>query len=152
MKRTLLVTLAISLLALGACDKNKRASNRLMKAGFWNVTSMSVDGVSITDLPIWSINDCAIYEDLCTAQWVLDNKYSAFYWQYNEKAETFTISRVVAPEDCEDFYTEEVEQQTYLFSGTYKVVECKRKLRVFESSETIGYFGQKVRIQIEVRD
>lgn len=139
-------------ISLAACDKDKRASKRLMKAGVWNVTDISVDGTAINDLPLWKISDCDIYEEVCAAQWEFKGKQSAFFWQYNEKAETFTISRVVAPEDCEDFYTEEVEQQTYLYSGTYKVVECKRKLRVFESMETVGFSGQKVVIQIEVKD
>jgi hypothetical protein len=55
---------------------------------------------------------------------------------------------MVAPEDCEDFYTEEVEQQTYKFSGDYEVMERKRKSMTFESSKTLGYEGEKVVIRL----
>ncbi|WP_107039047.1 hypothetical protein [Brumimicrobium mesophilum] len=146
-------TIALLLLAAAflftACDKNKRASKKLMKAGNWEVVELSVDGQNISPLPSWEINDCDIYEELCTASWKLEDKQSQFYWQFNEKAKLFTISRIVAPEDCEDFYTEEVEQQTFKFSGDYEVVEDKRKTKTFESSKTLGYGGKKVAIRIE---
>ena len=64
----------------------------------------------------------------------------------------FTISRIVAPEDCEDFYTEEVEQQTFQFSGDYDVKERKRKSMIFESSKTLGFDGKKVVIKLEKRE
>src|SRR5690554_5717994 len=146
-KLTLLLFATVFFLA--ACDKNKRASKRLMKAGTWEVVELSVDGQNISPLPVWEINDCDIYETLCTATWNLEGKQSQFYWQFNEKAELFTISRIVAPEDCEDFYTEEVEQQTFNFSGEYDVTENKRKSKTFESYNTIGFEGQKVVIRVK---
>jgi hypothetical protein len=66
-----------------------------MKPGNWEVVELSVDGQNITPLPSWKINDCDIYEALCTVAWSLGNKDSQFYWQFNDKAERFTISRVV---------------------------------------------------------
>ena len=148
MKKLALLLLAIAFL-FTACDKNKRASKKLMKAGNWEVVELSVDGQNISPLPSWGINDCDIYEELCTASWKLEDKQSQFYWQFNEKAKLFTISRIVAPEDCEDFYTEEVEQQTFKFSGDYEVVERKRKAMTFESRKTLGFDGEKVIIQLE---
>lgn len=55
----------------------------------------------------------------------------------------------MAPEDCEDFYTEEVEQQIFKFSGDYEVVERKRKSMTFESNSTVGFEGEKVVIRVE---
>ncbi|RFC54162.1 hypothetical protein [Brumimicrobium aurantiacum] len=132
-----------------ACDKNKRASKHLMKAGNWEVKELSVDGVSQTLIPTWEIKDCDIYETVCEGTWTSDTTQSRFYWQFNDKAQTFTISRVVAPEDCEDFYTEEVEQQTFKFSGEYDVTKNKRKSKTFESYNTLGFEGQKAVIRVE---
>jgi hypothetical protein len=154
MKKTLLKTLTLATiitLSFAACDKNKRASKRLIKPGTWNVVEFSVDGQEITPYPRWRIDNCDIYEDTCTAKW-WDNSLetqSAIYWQFNEKAETFTISRVVDTADCEDFYTEEVEQQTYRFSGEYNVIERKRKEMHFESINTLGHPNEKVIIRLE---
>lgn len=132
-----------------ACDKNKRASKHLMKAGNWEVKELSVDGENQSLIPTWEIQDCDIYETVCEGTWTSDTTESKFYWQFNDKAQTFTISRVVAPEDCGDFYTEEVEQQTFKFSGDYDVTKNKRKSKTFESYNTIGFEGQKVVIHVE---
>lgn len=149
MKTKIILTLVIAILAV-ACDKDKRASKRFIKPGTWELKKLTVDGDNVTNETIyWHISECDIYEDLCTGAWDLDEKKSQFYWQFNEKASTFTLSRVVAPEDCEDFYTEEVEQMTYKFSGEYNVIESKRKSKIFESRKTIGYDGETVRIELE---
>jgi hypothetical protein len=157
MKTNILKTLTLATIfaiSLAACDKNNRASKRLIKPGLWNVVELSVNGQEITPYPVWSISDCDIYEDTCTAIWYdnsLDTE-SQIYWQFNDKAETFTISRVVDTADCEDFYTEEVEQQTFRFSGEYSVIERKRKEMHFESSNTLGYPNEEVVIRLERRE
>ena len=123
-----------------------------MEPYLWQVKELSINNVNLDTLPTWQANDCDIYENLCTARWYISEAYSQhsdFYWQYNDKAKTFKISRVVPPEECEEFYTEQVEQDTYHFSGEYQVIECKKKRKVFESTQTIGYPGEKVRIVIE---
>lgn len=149
MKNLILISLSFALLFI-ACDKDKRASKRLIKPGAWEVVKLTVDGADVSSESVsWYISECDIYEELCTGIWILDEKQSQFYWQFNEKASTFTLSRVVAPEDCEDFYTEEVEQMTYKFSGEYNVIESKRKSKIFESRKTIGYDGETVRIELE---
>jgi hypothetical protein len=150
MQTKLTILLSILLLAAAGCDKDKRASKRLMNAGTWKVKTLTVDGqAQDIENMTWVVSECDIYEDLCIAQWKIDTKSSLFYWQFNEKAQTFTVSRVVAPEDCEDFYTEEVEQLTYLLSGEYKVIETKRKTKRFESSATIGHPNKTVVIEVE---
>jgi hypothetical protein len=56
----------------------------------------------------------------------------------------------VPPSECENFYTEQVEQDTYHFTGEYKVRETTKTRKVFESVETIGYPSVFVRIVVEV--
>ncbi|MDX1651085.1 MAG: hypothetical protein R3277_01250 [Brumimicrobium sp.] len=149
MKNIIVFLFSVAILCV-ACDKNKRASKRLMRPGTWNVVELSVDGANLSPLPVWQVNDCDIYDtSLCTSSWILEGIESQFYWQFNDKAERFNISRVVDTADCSDFYTEEVEQQTYNFSGAYKVIESKRKRKEFESYSTLGYPGKKVVIRLE---
>ena len=54
------------------------------------------------------------------------------------------------PEEWENFYTEQVEQDTYHFIGEYKVHETTKTRKVFESVETMGYPSVFVRIVVEV--
>ena len=142
-----LILMAILLTA--SCNKDKRASRRFMKPGTWQVTELSVNNVNADTLPTWTVHNCDIYENLCTASWNRNGVLSQFYWQFNDKAQEFKLSRVVPPSECENFYTEQVEQDTYHFSGEYQVIECKKKRKVFESTQTLGYPGEKVRIVIE---
>lgn len=149
MKTSLYILFAVLFVTTIACDKDKRASKRFMKPGTWQVKEVSVAGNNLDTLPTWSVNNCDIYENLCTASWTRNGVSSQIHWQFNDKAQTFKISRVVPPEECENFYTELVEQQTYQYSGVYDVIESKKTRKVFESNATIGYAGQKVRIVIE---
>ncbi|MEX1190877.1 MAG: hypothetical protein WEA99_02805 [Brumimicrobium sp.] len=147
--KTLFIILTLSILFC-SCDKNKRVSKRLFKPGSWELTELSVNGNNIvTNLPKWVINNCEIYDETCSGEWHYESDVSEFYWQFNDKANTFTLSRVVDPANCEDFYTAEVEQQTYHFSGEYKVIEHKRKSMTFESYQTFGFEGEKVVIKIK---
>jgi hypothetical protein len=149
MKTTAFLLLAALAICTTACNKDKRASKRFMKPGTWQVTELSVNGTMLDSLPTWLVNECDIYEDLCTATWRRNGVNSQIHWQFNDKAQSFKISRVVPPAECENFYTELVQQHTYEFSGEYKVIETKKSRKVFESNATIGHAGQKVRIVIE---
>lgn len=141
--------LIAALFLVAACNKDKRASKRFMKPGTWQVKEVSVAGNNLDTLPTWSVNSCDIYENLCTASWTRNGVSSQIHWQFNDKAQTFKISRVVPPDECGNFYTELVEQQTYQYSGVYDVRETSKFRKVFESTATIGYPGQLVRIVVE---
>lgn len=147
--RTSISILVIIAIIFTACDKNKRASKRFMRPGKWKFVELSVDGSPISQPQYIQVDDCDIYDTLCTATWDRGEEFSGVYWQFNDKAERFTISRMIDTADCENFYTELAEQQTYNFSGDYKVLETKRKSKVFESYETFGYPGKKVLIRLE---
>jgi hypothetical protein len=141
--------LLMAILLAASCNKDKRASRRFMKPGTWQVKEVSVAGNNLDTLPTWTVNDCDIYENLCVAKWNRNGVSSQFYWQFNDKAKTFKLSRVVPPAECANFYTELVEQQTYQYSGVYDVRETTKTRKVFESTATIGYPGQLVRIVVE---
>jgi len=143
------ILLFAALFVVFSCNKDKRASRRFMKPGTWQVTELSVNNINIDTLPTWSINHCDIYENLCTASWNRNGVSSQFYWQFNDKAKTFKLSRVVPPHECENFYTEQVEQDTYHFTGEYKVEESTKKRKVFGSFSTNGHPDVYVRIVIE---
>ena len=139
----------IALFVVSACDKDKRASKRFMEPGIWQVKELSVAGVQTDTLPTWSVDACDIYKNLCVATWTRNDVNSSVYWQFNDKGQSFKFSRVVAPADAPNYNTEIVEQQTYQFSGVYDVIESTKTRKVFESTATKGYAGQKVRIIIE---
>ena len=67
---------------VASCNKTKSTSKRLMKAGEWNVTELSVDGVNQEELPHWVIGDCDIYEESCIGSWQNDEGGATdFVWQ-----------------------------------------------------------------------
>ena len=148
MKASIAILLLTAIL-FTSCDKNKRASKRFMRPGKWKFVELSVDGSPISQPQYIKVEECDIYDTLCMATWDRGEEFSRIYWQFNDKAERFSISRIVDTADCADFYTELAEQQTYRFSGDYKVLETKRKSKVFESYETLGYPGDKVLIRLE---
>lgn len=148
MRASISIVLVIVII-FASCDKNKRASKRFMRPGKWKFVELSVDGSPISPPEYIAVDDCDIYDTICTATWDRGEEFSEVYWQFNDKAERFTISRMIDTADCDNFYTELAEQQTHDFSGDYKVIETKRKRKVFESYETLGYPGQKVLIRLE---
>lgn len=143
------LTIFILIVVLLSCNKDKQASKRFMKPEEWKITSLQISDSTVTELPTWSVNNCEIYEEKCIANWNIQGKSSSFYWQFNDKAREFVIARVVLPEDCEDFYTVKAEQQTYKFSGSYKVIETSKSKKIVESYATLGFEGEKVVIEIE---
>lgn len=145
----LIVTILLLGIIVISCNKDKQASKRFIKSGEWEITKITIADSSVSNLPIWTIQECDIYEDLCVGDWKLDGNSSSFYWQFNDKSKEFVLSRVIAPEDCEDFYTVEAEQQTFKFSGSYKVIETSKSKKIFESTSTLGFEGEKVVIEIE---
>jgi hypothetical protein len=143
------IVLLFSIVVFASCNKDKRNSNRLINKGPWQVTTLTVNGVSDSLLPIITFDDCNIYEDTCTAQWMLSStRKNEFIWQFNDRANTFTISRQF-DEDTIAFVLDIVKWQCYQYSGTYHVIKAKRNNIEFESSTTVGYSGQKVRMVIE---
>ena len=153
MKTLKIISLSMAILiGFAACNKTKVNSKRLMKAGEWKVTELSVDGTNEAELPSWEIEDCDIYAQSCMAEWMNEEGGNAeFVWQFREKGKTFEIS-YQADEDhahAHDHAAEEAAAQAYAFSGIYEVTECKSKKMQFQTTSALGHEGKSVVIKIE---
>ena len=140
------------LLTLGACNKTKTNSNKLIKAGEWTVTELSVNGTNEAELPSWHIEECDIYAESCHAEWENEEGgHSEFVWQFREKGKTFEISRQEGEHGhgAHNHADEEANAQCYAFSGVYEVVESKKKSMEFKSTSTLGHSSSTVVIKIE---
>ena len=153
MKKNKLLFLSAILFAFTffACNKSKKFSNRLIKAGEWHVVELSVDGVNEAELPEWHIEDCDIYEESCFGEWEnAEGGHAEFIWQFNEKGKTFIISRQEGEhEHTHDHASEEANEQCLNFSGNYEVITHRKNEMEFKSSTTYGYNGKTVIIKIE---
>jgi hypothetical protein len=147
--KKLTVIFLLSVVVFASCNKDKHNSNRLINRGPWQVTALTVNGVSDSLLPIITFDNCNIYEDTCTAQWMLSSsRKNEFNWQFNDKAKTFIISRQYDG-DTSAFVLDIVKWQCYQYSGTYQVIKAKRNIMEFESTTTVGYSGSTVRMVLE---
>ena len=155
MKRLLFMSAIALSLAFTACNKTKKVSKRLISAGEWRVTELSVDGVNQEELPTWEIEACDdIYAQSCMAEWKNDEGgHAEFIWQFREKGETFEISHQAEEHEGEehdhDHAAEEAAEQAYNFSGVYTVVESGKDKMEFTTTSAIGYNGNTVKIIIE---
>lgn len=153
MKTLKIISLSMAIvLGFAACNKTKTNSKRLMKAGEWKVTELSVDGSNEAELPSLEIEDCDIYEQSCMGEWMNDEGgHAEFVWQFREKGKTFEIS--YQAEDghahAHDHAAEEAAAQAYAFSGVYEVVESKSKEMQFQTTSALGHAGKAVVIKIE---
>lgn len=158
MKKTILFISASIILSIAfiACNKTKMYTNRL-DGGDWKVTELSVDGTNEAELPEWTIGECDAYKEACKGDWKNDHGHKAnFIWQFREKGKKFEISNQSKVEDVTAgligdmfFHAEELADQCVNFSGTYEVVEHKKKMMEFKSTTTIGFPGKTVVIKIE---
>ncbi|PWL29630.1 MAG: hypothetical protein DCO96_07680 [Fluviicola sp. XM-24bin1] len=152
-----LSTVAIAIFVVAACSKTNKATKRLIRAGEWKVTELSVDGTNEAELPKWEFSNCDPYEEVCVAKWENDEGgHADFAWQFNKDGAEFTISHQAEDEDAHaghehehDHATEEAAAQAYAFSGKYSVVESDKNKMSFTSTSTVGYPGQTVVIVIE---
>ena len=150
-----IVLLIASMAFLGACNKTKTNSNRLIKGGEWTVTELSVNGTNEAELPEWEIEDCEIYDASCEGEWKNEEGgHAEFIWQFRAKGDNFEISHQAEAEEDghahgDDHAAEEAAAQCYAFSGVYDVVTRKKKEMEFTSTTTVGHPGATVVIKIE---
>ncbi|CAG5086961.1 hypothetical protein CRYO30217_03351 [Parvicella tangerina] len=146
-KYFLLLFVGVSLLS--SCNKEERYSKRWMQkevmSGEWQVSEITVDGVSETVIPTLRIDDCDIYADTCTGQWITGDNSADFIWQFQDKGKEFVLYRRDGA-DCCDFITDISEIQCYNYSGNYEVIKAKKKEMSFESNTTVGYEGSTVKL------
>ncbi len=143
-----LILLSLVSLLLFSCSKEKRLSNRLIKKGLWQAEEITIGNAKQNQLPQWEFYECDIHQDTCSARWILSTEQSnIFYWQFNDRAKTFTISRQF-DNDTSQFAIDFVKWQSYKLSGTYDVRKSKSNEMEFVSNSTIGYPNQRVFIRI----
>ena len=150
---------------LTACNKTKINSNRL-SGEVWKVVSITTDGEPFEqdDLPELEFEDCDIYDEVCMGHWALEDEEAHFAWQFSDNGELFTLSNQSEmdhdhdhEEDHEEDHDDGHEhmnptEQCQNFSGSYKVEDSKRKSMKISSSETVGYFGVEVLIELELSE
>ena len=151
MKTLKIISLSMAILiGFASCNKTKVNSKRLIKAGEWKVTELSVDGSNEAELPSWEIEDCDIYEQSCMGEWMNDEGgHAEFVWQFREKGKTFEISYQADEDHAHDHAAQEAAAQAYAFSGVYEVVGRKTKEMQFHTTSALGHAGKAVVIKIE---
>ena len=129
-----------------SCDKTERATNKLIKEGRWEVTTLTAGTTEFTKLPKWQILPCEDGSDFCDGIWEHQNGTTwNFEWRFKNiggefefLAEAFSdINGSMAYSECNNF------------SGTYKVKKRNYKMMHFESEKTQGYPEKLVTLIIE---
>lgn len=149
MKTSIFLTVfALSIAALlnfNSCNKDKNHSTVLMN-GNWNVVELTVNDVQlVSELPNLKIYRGDIYSEVLEGDWISSGT-SKFYWQFSDKGKHFNIARM--HEICNSESTTEASQQVYNYSGKYKVLKQNKNEFIFESKETLGFAGDKVKLRI----
>jgi len=149
-KITLIFSLCI--LALTACNKEKSFSKKLMKTQRWNISTITVNGESISQKGVWFITaDVDIYDSVSSVQWVDGNGKgdAIFEWQFQEKGKIFQLNYVQQKDEVDGNLLDTLDYFAYYLSGKYNVEVHKKDQMVFTSDETVQYAGKKVRIEIK---
>lgn len=149
MKKSVFLFLTFILILI-SCNKDKNAAGKINN-GTWKIIELTVDGNQIVNnLPKLRIYSAEIYKKVSQGAWVINSSDTCkFYWQFSEKAKYFTISRIENLNCSTLEGVQEVDKQVYDYSGKYNVIQNKKNQSVFESYETIGFPGKKVRLAIK---
>ena len=131
-------------LALISCDKNKKWSKRLAGEN-WAATALTINGQAEDNLPELHFDECDIYDETCTGEWMLNGSSSAMAWQFREKASVFEISNQSELEQDID----PAILQCMNMSGVYEVLESEKEKIVIRSDATYGYEGKFVEMTLE---
>lgn len=137
------IILSLALFVLVACDKNKKLSKRL-SGETWKVSTFTVGGAAKQDLAEINFDDCNIYDENCTATWMLEGQSANFIWQFREKGKVFEISN-------QSSLSTDIEPailQCMNLSGIYDVTDNGKTSMTISSNATFGYEGQSVEIKL----
>lgn len=137
------IILSLALVALVACDKNKKLSKRL-SGETWKMSTFTVGEAAKQDLAEINFDDCDIYDESCTATWILDDQSANFIWQFREKGKVFEISN----QSSLSADLEPAILQCMNLSGIYDVTDSEKTSMTISSNATFGYGGQLVEIKL----
>jgi hypothetical protein len=159
MKKVIIVLSAFAMFT--ACSKTRINSNRF-SGEVWKVVSISVDGEAEEQdhFQTFEFEDCDNFEEVCMGHWVIGAEDAHFAWQFNDNGETLTFSNQSEMDhehdhdhehdvDDDDHHHVNPIEQCQDFSGTYLVESSKRRSMKLSSTETIGYPGIEVVIELE---
>lgn len=150
MKYILLLTLFI---LATSCNKEKRASEKLMKGETWLISEISVAGTNQEIYGTWNItDDINIYDTVPTALWKNGNEDAVFEWQFHEKAKEFIISYKCLCEENESSLLDNLDYTVHDLTGTYDVEKRSAKKMIFKSKATLGFTGKEVVITINQKE
>jgi len=134
-----------------SCNKDKRASDFLIKGVTWDVSSLTVDGNALPNLGTWEVSQGVdIYKGVPEVIWSTNGSNSSiFEWQFHEKANKFQLNYKQDSLKCDGVNLGTMDYQTYRLTGTYTVEKHRNSKMIFKSSSTIGYPNKEVIILIE---
>ena len=138
-------------LAASGCNKEKRYSKKLIKGESWSVEYITVDGTDLAGASgSWTVSGDDIYKTVSQVSWQGSDaaNVTAFEWQFRDKGKSWVLNYLQDCDECEGPMLDELDYIAHSLTGTYEVVEHKKKEMVFKSSETLAYPGQVVEIKI----
>lgn len=141
---------SIIILLVASCNKEQRYSGKLMKGETWKLTGVYVDGAYYGFGGNWTItSDVNIYDSIPSAVWSGNKQTARFEWQFHDKGKSFVIS--YNDPTCINCPTppEDLDFHCYFLSGKYDVTRHKKNQMKFVSTQTVGFPGQTVHIDIE---
>lgn len=142
----LLMVLALGVLLI-ACTKSEVRSKKLIKQGRWMLTQMDLGTNQVINLPHWDLESVDDPKEYAPGTWShYDGSAAAFNWRFDYYEGTFSFK---TDESVEQDEMSKAFIQCKNLSGAYAVITEKKKLFEFESTETFGYSGVKVFIQIQ---
>jgi len=148
--KTKIILLALAIITITACNKEKRFSKKLIKGEKWVVKSINVDGNQINTGGTWLVTQGVnIYDQVPQVLWQNDTSNTVFNWQFQNKGDIFQLSYAHDTTECDSNTLTYLDYLSYDITGTYKVEQHKKKVMRFTSTETILYPNQTVEINIE---
>ena len=151
MKNKLLIFLFGAATLIG-CNKIENYSTKLQRDSYWEVKSITINGEESGHKGQWHVSDGDIYSEVQIIEWQsVDNQFgdAIFEWQFQDKGKAYQLNYVQLCEECNSPYLDSLDEFAYSITGKYEVVKHKRNKMEFASSNTIGYNGKPVVINIE---
>lgn len=139
---------------IAACNKEKRFSKKLKKGEKWELVSLKVNEQSLGIASTWQVHSSDIYEIISTVEWRssavgASPEATICEWQFQEKGKKFRMQYLHQSTDSDGAELEDLDYVAYQLTGTYEVLEHKKKSMHFRSSETLAYPGQVVDIELK---
>jgi len=148
--KTIILVLAILMVTVMSCNKEKRYSTKLMKGQKWEVKDINVAGNSLNTFGVWNITqDISIYDTIPQVLWISDTTNAIFNWQFQNKGKVFQLNYVQQCSECNGDELSTLDYTAYDITGTYDVEHHGRNKMEFISKQTIAYPNQDVHIFIE---